>query len=381
MRSEKNISHCQATTFLNNDFFSGRKKNLDLPSQQSSCPQRPPPPQLLLPDAIPAFPETLIIPHPSLLSRAGGGGIGLRSSSSSSRPLRAPAHYPSSYLTSLAPPPALSLSLLPPALVASLTKALKKEKEKKDFSCDSSSSPQRMQLSLSESLVAALGTFFALTAAAAAGIAAVSSEISLFSAPRRVVPRAEALAGAQLLALAALAPPPHVAAELVGVARAVVSGTRDFAAADSAAAVDNSLTHLLIFSAPASRDNTSWGVFPLQNALPRLALLALQLWSLLALWLPLTLVSPGAARGAAAAIDASFASAAGAAAARAEEFGGPLSRWRDGDVVVSSSSGAGERKAPAKVPKLASEYWRLPARSGMRTVLLAARADAVREEG
>ena len=94
-------------------------------------------------------------------------------------------------------------------------------------------------------------------------------------------------------------------------------------------------------------------------------------------WLPLAIFSSGAARGAAAAIDASVASAAGAAAARAEEqYGGPLSRWRDGQVDVVS--GGGEKAASSRIPQLASEYWRPPAGAGTRTVLLAARADAVR---
>ena len=328
--------------------------------------QRPPPLQLL-PDALPASPDTLVIPHPGLMSRSGGGGRTVGGPA----PLRAPPHYPSSYLTSLAPPPALSLSLLPPALLALLSKALSSKNEKTKEVGQGSST---MQLSFPESLGAALGTLLALSAAALAGVAAAAAEVSLVSAPRRVVPRAEALAGAQLLALAALAPPPHVAAELVGLARAVLSGSRDFAAADSAAAVENSVTHLLVFSAPASEDNTSWGIFPLQqSALLRWALLGIQLWSLVVLWLPLTVVSPGAARGAAAAIDASVASAAGAAAARAEELSGPLSHWRDGHVETS-----GGKSAASRIPKLASEYWRPPVGAGTRTVLLAARADAVR---
>ena len=315
------------------------------------------------------------------MSRSGGGGGG--SGAGTSLPsLRAPAPSPASYLTPLAPPPALSPAslLLPRALLASLFKKGGGKKEAKD---ESSSS---MQLSFPETFGALLGTALALSAAALAAVAAAAFEV-LPSPPlssRRsrplLVPRAEALAGAQLLALAALAPPPHLAAQLVGAARAVLSGSKDFAAADSAAAADNALMHLLIFSAPASEDNTSWGVFPLRSgffSLPRLALLALQLWSLLALWLPLTLLSPGAARGAAAAIDASVASAAGAAAARAEEVAGPLSRWRDGHV---DCPGGGGKTAPSKIPKLAGEYWRPPAGAGTRTVLLSARADAVSEE-
>ena len=350
-----------------------KKKKPRPPPQQSSSSSRPPPnrppPLQLLPDAIPASPDTLVIPHPSLMSRSGGGGrsVGLPS-------LAAPAHYPSSYLTSLAPPPVLSLPL-PPALLASLSKALlKRQKKERETEQHGDRSSTTMQLSVSESLGAALGTLLALSAAALAGLTAAVSEVSLSPNPRRfrIVPRAEALAGAQLLALAALAPPPHLAAELVGLARAVLSGNKDFAALDSRAAVENSITHFLIFSASASEDNTSWGVFPLQSiALLRVALLALQLWSLVVLWLPLTVFSPGAARGAAAAIDASVGSAAGAAAARAEEIGGPLSHWRDGEVNAHGG------KAPSRIPKLASEYWRPPAGAGTRTLLLAARADAV----
>jgi len=384
MKEKKNSNSKKKKKKKNPKNKKKKKKKKTLPFPLPSLPkQQPrlhrPPPLQLLPDALQASADTVVLPHPSLMSRSSGGGGGGKGgssfSSSSSSSLRAPAHYPSSYLTALAPPPALALSLLPRALSGAL---LKKKDKKKNSSSE-------MQLSLSESVGAALGSLLALSVAAAAGLAAALGDISLVSAPRRLVPRAEVLAGAQLLALAALAPPPHLAAELVGVARAVVSGKKDFAAADSAAAVENSLLHLLIFSSPASDDNTSRGVFPLKQAggrglanyfpLTRLAICGLQLWSLLFLWLPATVLFPAAARAAAAALDASFASAAGAAAARAEEAGGPLSHWRDG----KPGSGAGEevKKSPAKIPELAREYWRPPAGAGMRTVLLSARADAV----
>ena len=130
----------------------------------SSRPQRPPPLQLL-PDALPASPDAVVIPHPSLMSRSGGGGRGGRSGGLGG--LRAPAHYPSSYLTSLAPPPALSpplTSLLwPPALLASLLKRggggkSKGEEAEREGGDRSSSSFSTMQLSVQESLGAALGT-------------------------------------------------------------------------------------------------------------------------------------------------------------------------------------------------------------------------------
>ena len=201
-----------------------------------------------------------------------------------------------------------------------------------------------------EAVGATAGALLSALVGAAAAAASVALDVS-----RARAPSALHAAAAQLAAVAALAPPPAAAAAVVAGGRALVAPSpatnaralSSLTAADSARVTAAVLAHGLAHA-------------PL---LVRLALLAFQAATLVWVWLPLTLVAPAAARGAAASIDASLAAALAVAAGRAVE-GGDLAPWVDG--------------GRAAVPPPALAYWRPSPGAGVRSgLLLPARADAV----
>jgi len=196
----------------------------------------------------------------------------------------------------------------------------------------------------------AAGAVAAAIAAGVVGVAAAAAAAAADAARGRR-PRAAAAAAAQLLALASLAAPPAAASAAASALRSLAAGAQDWTAGTHAAAADNARVHTVVFASLARA-----GPFV------RACLLAAQIWLFLA-WLPLALLAPRFARSASAVLDAALAAALAVAARRAVP-GGSLAAWAD--------DGGAER-----VPDAAASYWRPRAGAGVRSVLLAARADAV----